>query len=161
MKKLVKKPKRISAGILMYRVRNGNVEVLLAHPGGPYFANKDDGYWSVPKGEPDGSEELLSAAIREFTEETGIEPNGEFLELGSITQKGGKEVFCWAVRGDYPENYVHKCNMIDIEWPPRSGKFVKFPEIDRVEFFSLPDAKTKIKQTQIPLLERLEKLIYR
>lgn len=113
----------------------------------------------MPKGEPDDREDLFEAAKREFTEETGIKPQGTFLELGSIIQKGGKEVFCWAVRGNYPENYIHRSNLIDIEWPPDSGKFVKFPEIDRVEFFGLKEARVKIKPAQIPFLERLEKLI--
>lgn len=147
--------KRISAGILMYRQTNGVVEVLLAHPGGPFFAKKDNNHWSIPKGEPDGDEDLLITAMREFKEETGLTPLGNFINLGSITQKGGKEVFAWAVEGDFPAGFVHECNTFEIEWPPRSGKFQEFPEIDKIEFFTVDKAKEKIKETQIPLLERL------
>lgn len=149
--------KRVSAGILMYRLTNGGVEVLLAHPGGPFFKNKDNTHWSIPKGEPDEDlgEDLLITAMREFKEETGITPLGNFIELGSITQKGGKEVFAWAVEGTLPEGFVHECNTFEMEWPPRSGKMMEFPEIDKIEFFTIDKAKEKIKAAQIPLLERL------
>lgn len=139
----------------MYRIMNGIPEALLAHPGGPFFAKKDNGHWSIPKGEPDDGEDLLITAIREFKEETGITPEGNFINIGSITQKGGKEVFAWAVEGNFPENFVHTCNTFEIEWPPRSGKIKEFPEIDKIEFFTFDIAKEKIKDTQIPLLERL------
>jgi predicted NUDIX family NTP pyrophosphohydrolase len=148
--------KRISAGLLMYRIQNGALEVLLAHPGGPYFAKKDNGHWSIPKGEPDIDEDLLVTAMREFKEETGIIPAGDFIPLGAITQKGGKEVHAWAVEGGFPPGFVHECNEIEIEWPPRSGKFIEFPEIDKIEFFSVKDAMEKIKPAQIPLIIRLE-----
>jgi predicted NUDIX family NTP pyrophosphohydrolase len=151
--------KRRSAGILMYRIKDGNFEVFLAHPGGPYFAKKDDGHWSIPKGEPEEGEDMLIAAIREFKEETGIKASGNFLPLGSIVQKGGKEVFAWALEGDLPKNFVHECNMIEIQWPPRSGKFLEFPEIDKVEFFDVTAAKKKIKDAQIPFIETLEKFL--
>lgn len=150
------KKKRVSAGILMYRMLNGELEVLLAHPGGPFFAKKDDGHWSIPKGEPDDDEDLLITAMREFKEETGMTAAGNFVELGSIVQKGGKEVFGWAVEGTLPEGFVHTCNEFEMEWPPRSGKFVNFPEIDKIEFFTAAKAKEKVKAAQIPLIERLE-----
>lgn len=154
--------KRISAGLLMYRIIRHNLEILLAHPGGPFFKNKDDGYWSIPKGEPDDNEdELLETAKREFEEETGIKPSGMFTELGSILQKGGKTVFCWAFEGDMPEGFIHKCNSFETEWPPHSGKKMQFLEIDKVEFFSSEKAKKKIKDAQIPFIERLEEILHR
>lgn len=146
--------KRTSAGLLMYRIKNGAAEVLLAHPGGPYFAKKEDGHWSIPKGEPD-DEDLIIAAMREFNEETGLIAKGDFIPLGSIVQKGGKEVHAWAVEGDFPPGFVHTCNTVEIEWPPRSRKFIEFPEIDKIEFFTAEEAKKKIKSTQIPFIERL------
>ncbi len=145
----------------MYRFVNENAEVLLVHPGGPYFAKKDEGNWSIPKGEPDDGEDLLVAAIREFDEETGLkaEAGGEFIELGSIIQKGGKEVYGWALQGDFPENHNHTANLVKIEWPPRSGEKISFPEVDKAEFFNVSDAKNKIKEAQIPLIERLEEYL--
>lgn len=151
--------KKISAGLLMYRIVNNEPEFFLAHPGGPYFHKKDNGHWSIPKGEPDDGEDLLKTALREFKEETGIDPAGEFIELGSITQKGGKVVYAWGFKGDLPENYEHSCNTFFEEWPPKSGRFVKFPEVDKVSFFSEKDAKEKIKSTQIPLIDKLIDLV--
>lgn len=151
--------KRKSAGLIMFRRTNGETEVFLAHPGGPYFHKKDDGHWSIPKGEPDTDEELLVTAIREFKEETGITPIGEFIPLGSIVQKGGKEVFAWAFESDLPKNYVHECNFFEEEWPPNSGEYREFPEVDKVGFFGIKEAKQKIKGTQIPLIDRLLKII--
>jgi len=148
--------KRKSAGLLMYRLKDGKLEVLLAHPGGPYFAKKDEGHWTIPKGEPETDEDLLITAIREFKEETGINASGDFIPLSSIVQKGGKEVFAWAVEGDFPKDFVHECNFFEIEWPPRSGKFEEFPEIDKIEFLDVETAKKKIKEAQIPLVEKLE-----
>lgn len=153
------KRKRISAGIMMYRLNDGKPEILLAHPGGPYFTKKDNGHWSIPKGEPEPGEDLLVSAIREMKEETGLNVTGEFKPLGSIVQKGGKEVFAWAVEGDMPEYYVHECNYIDIEWPPDSDNYEEFPEIDKVEFFDAETAKKKIKEAQIPLIEKLEEIL--
>lgn len=146
----------------MYRFRRGQLEVLLAHPGGPFFRKKDEGYWSIPKGEPDRGEELLNAAIREFSEETGITPAakaGDYISLGSIVQKGGKEVFAWAFEGDYVKNPDFKSNEFEMEWPPGSGKMMKFPEIDKVEFFPVEEAKKKIKETQRKLIGRLINLL--
>ncbi len=147
---------RISAGLLMYRLREGQLEVLLAHPGGPLFKNKDEGYWSIPKGEIEPDEDLLAAAIREFKEETGLDPQDDFIELGAITQKGGKRVHAWAFPGDWDESRPFLSNMFELEWPPGSGTLQRFPEIDRVGFFSLPEARLKLKPTQHPLLDRLE-----
>jgi predicted NUDIX family NTP pyrophosphohydrolase len=148
---------RTSAGILLYRLSPGGVEALLAHPGGPFFAKKDEGAWSIPKGEPDGqAETLLDVARREFEEETGHPvPDGPLIELGSIVQKGGKVVHAWAVEGDMDPGTAHS-NLIELEWPPRSGRSMAFPEIDRVAWFDPVEARRRIKSTQIPLLERLE-----
>ena len=152
------KPKiRVSAGLLMYRVKDNTLEVLLAHPGGPFFRNKDDGHWSIPKGEPSDEEsDLLETAKREFEEETGITPSGEFIPLGSIVQKGGKTVYGWAFESDLPKDFVHKCNSFETEWPPHSGKKMMFLEIDKVEFFTADKAKKKIKQAQVKLIENLQ-----
>ncbi|MBI2949475.1 MAG: NUDIX domain-containing protein [Verrucomicrobia bacterium] len=139
----------------MYWVREGQLEVFLAHPGGPFLARKDEGHWSIPKGELDRGEDLLAAAIREFKEEVGLEPSGEFIPLGSIQQKGGKIVHAWAFRGDWPEEQSHRCNTFELEWPPRSGQIQQFPEVDRVGFFAIADARKKLKATQHPFLDRL------
>lgn len=147
--------KRISAGLVMYRIKDGIPEFFLAHPGGPYFHKKDDGHWSIPKGEPEDGEDLLITAMREFKEETGITPIGNFIQLGSIIQKGGKEVFAWGFESDLPKNYEHQCNMFEEEWPPHSGKFVEFPEVDKVGFFKYEELKIKIKAAQIPLIDKL------
>ena len=147
---------RTSAGILLYRSPPGGLEMLLAHPGGPYFAKRDAGTWSIPKGEPDADEPLLDVARREFTEETGHPlPGGPLLELGSIVQKGGKVVHAWAVEGDLDPGMA-RSNTFDLEWPPKSGRLVAFPEIDRVGWFDPAEARIRIKAAQIPLLERLE-----
>ncbi|NOS86470.1 MAG: NUDIX domain-containing protein [Ignavibacteria bacterium] len=151
--------RRKSAGLIMFRRINGEPEVFLAHPGGPYFHKKDEGHWSIPKGEPEVEEELLVTAIREFKEETGITPIGDFIPLGSIVQKGGKEVFAWAFESDLPPNYIHECNIYEEEWPPHSGEFKEFPEVDKVGFFGIDEAKQKIKGAQIPLIDRLLKII--
>ena len=148
---------RSSAGLLMYRVRGGHLEVLLAHPGGPLFAAKDDGHWTIPKGEYSASEDALAAAMREFEEETGVTPRGPFLPLGSITQKGGKVVTAWAFEADdCVEAGAMTSNTFRLEWPPKSGRFQDFPEVDRCEFFTITQARSKIKDTQIPLLDALE-----
>ena len=146
---------RISAGLLLYRLRDGAPEVFLAHPGGPFFARKDNGHWTIPKGEPDEGENLLVAAQREFGEETGFIPTGPFVDLGTILQRGGKTVHAWACEGDMPEGHVHSCNTFSTEWPNGSGKFQAFPEIDKVCFFPIPQARVKLKETQVPLLDRL------
>lgn len=151
---------RIAAGLLMYRQCDGTLEVLLAHPGGPYFVKKDNGAWTVPKGEPDaGEEDLLATAKREFQEETGIEPAADrYLPLGSIKQKGGKVVHAWAMEGDCDPGECCS-NLFQMEWPPKSGQLQEFPEMDRAEWFTLAAARLKIKASQVPLLERLEELV--
>jgi predicted NUDIX family NTP pyrophosphohydrolase len=152
---------RTSAGILLYRRLggpDGSLEVLLAHPGGPYFARRDLGDWTIPKGEPDAGEtDLPAIGRREFEEETGteIDPAAPTIELGSIVQKGGKVVHAWAVEGDLDPANAHS-NEYEVEWPPRSGKRERFPEIDRVAWFDLDDARRRVKQSQVPLIDRLE-----
>jgi predicted NUDIX family NTP pyrophosphohydrolase len=151
---------RLSAGLLMYRIKDGIPQVLLAHPGGPFFRNKDDGAWSIPKGEIEPGEDLLLTAQREFKEETGIKPTGPFLPLKPIKQKGGKIVHAWAFEGDCDPNAI-KSNTFAMEWPPKSGRQMEFPEIDRAEFFDLGMAKQKIKAGQGALIEELEVIVTR
>jgi predicted NUDIX family NTP pyrophosphohydrolase len=148
---------RISAGLLMFRRRNNQLEVLLAHPGGPFHARKDDGAWTIPKGEPTPGEDLLTRAQIEFEEEIGCSPGNiqEWIELGSIKQKGGKIVHAWAFEGDLPEQFECKSNLFEMEWPPRSGKIRQFPEVDQARFFSEELARRKLKPTQVPFLDRL------
>ena len=148
---------RISAGLLMFRCRNDRVEVLLAHPGGPLFARKDDGIWTIPKGEAAPKEDLLTRAQIEFEEEVGFLPENvqSWIELGWIKQKGGKIVHAWAFEGDLPEPFECKSNLVELEWPPRSGKYQQFPEVDQARFFSEEVAKRKLKATQVPFLDRL------
>jgi predicted NUDIX family NTP pyrophosphohydrolase len=147
---------RVSAGILLFRRRPTGIEVLLAHPGGPLFAKKDAGHWTIPKGEVEPGEELLAVARREFEEETGQPtPDGPTIELGSIVQKGGKTVHAWAVEGDL-DAAAAVSNTFELAWPPGTGRLQLFPEIDRVEWFGPDEARRRIKETQIPLLDRLE-----
>ena len=149
---------RISAGLLMYRIKDGKLQVLLAHPGGPFFKNKDDDVWSIPKGEVDLDEDFLECAKREFEEETAVSPAGPFIALKPITQKGGKIVLAWAFEGDCDPS-VNVSNTFTMEWPPRSGQLMEFPEIDRAEFFDLAAARLKIKAAQMPFIEELEGLL--
>jgi len=144
----------------MFRRIEGNVEVLLVHPGGPFFRNKDAGAWTVPKGEIAEGEELLARARTEFQEELGIEPpDDQLVELGSVKQKGGKTVHAWAFEGDLPENFAVASNTFEMEWPPRSGRTQEFPEIDRAEFFSIEAAKLKINSAQILFVDRLTSIL--
>ena len=145
---------RISAGLLMYRIHDGKLQVLLAHPGGPFFKNKDEGAWSIPKGEVEAGEDLLESAQREFEEETGVAPKGPFIALTPVTQKGGKIVHAWAFAGDCDPRATVS-NTFTMEWPPKSGRQVEFPEIDRTEFFEVAAAKRKIKAAQGALIEEL------
>jgi predicted NUDIX family NTP pyrophosphohydrolase len=146
---------RVSAGVLVYRRTPNGLEILLAHPGGPLFAAKDHGHWTIPKGEPDPDEPLIDAAQREFVEETGQPlPEADLLELGSITQKGGKVVHAWAVEGDL-DPATARSETFEMEWPPRSGRREAFPEIDRIGWFDPDEARRRIKDTQIPLIDRL------
>jgi len=146
---------RISAGLLMYRIHGGTLQVLLAHPGGPFFKNKDEGAWSIPKGEVEPGEDLLETAKREFEEETGITPKGPFIALTPITQKGGKIVHAWAFEDDCDPSAIVS-NTFTIEWPPKSGQQMEFPEIDRADFFDVAAAKRKVKAAQVALIEELE-----
>src|SRR5690242_18981597 len=123
------KRSRISAGLLMFRKKNNSFEFLLVHPGGPFWKNKDDGAWTIPKGEAHPEEDLLARAKIEFKEELGIEAPGNFISLGSIKQKGGKTVHAWAFEGDLPDGFELRSNTFEIEFPPRSGKFKEFPEV--------------------------------
>jgi predicted NUDIX family NTP pyrophosphohydrolase len=152
----VDKSGRTSAGILLWRRRGKRVEVLLGHNGGPYFARKDAGHWTVLKGEVQPGEDLVAVALREFAEETGHRPpDGPLIELGQIRQRSGKVVLAWALEGDLdPETAVS--NTFEMEWPPRSGRIQAFPEIDRVAWFGLPEARRMIKAAQEPFLDRLE-----
>ena len=146
---------RLSAGLLMYRIKDGVLQVLLAHPGGPFFAKKDDGSWSIPKGEPDANEDLLVTAQREFEEETGLKPTGSFIPLKPIKQKGGKIVHAWAFEGGCDPTTIES-NTFTMEWPPHSGRQQEFPEIDRAEWFDLATAKKKMKAGQEALIDELE-----
>jgi predicted NUDIX family NTP pyrophosphohydrolase len=138
----------------MYRVVSNRLEVLLIHPGGPYWRNKDDGAWSIPKGEPDEGETLMEAARREFREELGWDPGGPLVELSPIKQKAGKMVYAWAFEGDGDPSAIES-NSFTMEWPPRSGRQMQFPEVDRAEFFEIETAKNKINPAQVGLLEQL------
>jgi predicted NUDIX family NTP pyrophosphohydrolase len=142
----------------MFRRRKNKLEVLLAHPGGPFFVRKDDGYWTIPKGEAAPGEDLLTRAQIEFEEEVGLHPknSGEWIQLGWIKQKGGKIVHAWAFESDLPKGFQCKSNLFDLEWPPRSGKYEKFPEVDKACFFSDELARLKLKTTQVPFLDRLD-----
>jgi predicted NUDIX family NTP pyrophosphohydrolase len=143
-----------SAGLLMYRRVGEGLQVLLAHPGGPLWQHKDLGAWSIPKGEVLAGEDTFATALREFKEETGLEPQGPFLSLGGVTQRGGKVVEAWAFAGDCLPHAI-RSNTFVMEWPPRSGRRQEFPEIDRAEFFTLEAAMTKINPAQREFLQRL------
>lgn len=147
---------RRSAGVLLFRrTPLGDVEVLLAHPGGPIWATRDDGVWTVPKGEFHEGEEAWAVARREFEEETGHPvPDGDPIELSEIKQKGGKVVEAWAVEGDLDPATSHS-NTFPLQWPPRSGQWITIPEIDRVEWFTPDEARRRIKDTQSPFIDRL------
>jgi predicted NUDIX family NTP pyrophosphohydrolase len=148
---------QISAGLLMYRVveRENLLEVLLVHPGGPYWRRKDDGVWTIPKGNVEPGEDLPAAAIREFTEETGLVPLEPFVSLGEIRHRSGKRVHAWAFRGTCDPVSI-RSNTFEIEWPPKSGRRAKFPEVDRADFFTMPLARQKIISAEEPFVSRLE-----
>lgn len=139
----------------MYRLSRKGIEVFLVHPGGPFFARKDAGVWSIPKGEPEPGESLEEAAAREFQEETGIAPPRLLLPLGSVRQKGGKSVHAWAFAGTWDPADGLPSNTFEIEWPPRSGRKQTFPEVDRAGFFDLDEARVKINPAQIQFLDTL------
>jgi predicted NUDIX family NTP pyrophosphohydrolase len=144
-----------SAGILLYRNTGTKTEFFLVHPGGPYFAKKDKGWWTIPKGELEPAEAPLDCAIREFKEETGYLPSAPFILLQTIIQKGGKKVFCWAAAGDLDPETITS-NTFEIEWPPRSGKMKEFTEIDKAGWFTFEEAILLINERQAPLLEELK-----
>jgi predicted NUDIX family NTP pyrophosphohydrolase len=150
---------RRSAGILLYRRAGDGLEVLLVHPGGPFWAKRDAGAWSVPKGEYEGGEDPLTAARREFEEElgTGV-PDGDAIDLGEITQKSGKLVRAWALEGDLNADEI-KSNTFELDWPPRSGQTKSFPEVDRAGWFTLERAREKLNPAQVALLERLKERV--
>jgi predicted NUDIX family NTP pyrophosphohydrolase len=143
----------------MFRKEKGGLEVLLVHPGGPFFRNKDDGAWTIPKGEVSDGEDLRTRARIEFEEELGFPPSGDLIELGCVKQKGGKTVCAWAFEGDLPDHFKLTSNTFEIEWPPQSGRRQTFPEIDRAEFFSIAEAKQKINAAQVAFLERLSQTL--
>ena len=149
---------KTSAGLLLYRVRRGTLEVFLVHPGGPFWAKKDLGVWSIPKGEIDDGEDPLGAARREFQEETGFRPEGIFRELSPVVQRSGKIVHAWAVEGDCDPTAI-RSNTFTLEWPPRSGRMQEIPEVDRAGWYTTAAAREKILQGQIGLVDELEKML--
>lgn len=149
---------KISAGLILYRIRSEKLEVLLVHLGGPFWRSKEDGAWFIPKGELEKGEEPLAGAKREFKEETGFKPEGNFLELGAVKQKSGKTIYAWAFESDCDPKTI-KSNTFTMEWPPKSGHQREFPEIDRAAFFTFAQAKPKIHPAEFPLLLRLQQLL--
>ena len=149
--------KKRAAGILLYRGKGSSLEVFLIHPGGPYWAQKDEGSWSIPKGEISEAEDPLMAAQREFQEETGFSVEGPFVSIGSVKQSSGKVVQAWACEGNVDASAIQS-NSFSLEWPPRSGKYQDFPEADRAEWFSVAQARKKILKVQLPFLQNLEHL---
>jgi len=142
----------------MYRIQSGNIQVLLAHPGGPFFQVKDEGAWSIPRGEIEPGENLLAAAQREFEWEIGVTPSRSFTDLTPVKQKRRKIVHAWTVEGDCDTAAI-KSNALTLEWPPRSGRQMQFPEIDRAEFFDLDVARRKINAAQVTLVDEVERLV--
>lgn len=143
-----------SAGILLYRTKENELQVFLVHPGGPFWKNKDEGAWTIPKGELDEQEDALSAARREFEEETGKAIDGHFIQLNPIKQKSGKTVQAWAIEGDIDENSIVS-NTFSLEWPPKSGKMINVPEIDKAAWFDTETAKQKINPAQAAFIDEL------
>jgi predicted NUDIX family NTP pyrophosphohydrolase len=156
-------PKK-STGILWYRFQNKAMEVFLVHPGGPFWRNKNDSTWSIPKGEFEEGEDPLHAAKREMQEETGINADAtglrtsEFIELNPVRQKSGKIVYAWAAKGDFDTSELTS-NLFELEWPPKSGKKATFPEVDKGEWFTIKEAKKRILSYQLPLITQLEELV--
>jgi predicted NUDIX family NTP pyrophosphohydrolase len=151
---------KLSAGVLVYRRGDRGLEVLLVHPGGPYWAKKDDGAWSIPKGEYEPDEDPLGVALREFVEEIGKMPPdpGDAVWLGELQQPSGKIVSAWAVEGDVDVSDVHS-NTFEMEWPPRSGRTGEFPEVDRADWFGLEEARSKLLRGQLGFIDRLSELL--
>jgi predicted NUDIX family NTP pyrophosphohydrolase len=149
---------KVSAGLLPYRRRDDSVQVFLVHPGGPFWARKDLGAWSIPKGEYGAHDDPLAAAKREFEEETGFSASGDFTALTPVKQPGGKIIYVWAFEGDYDPSRI-KSNTFRVEWPPRSGKQQEFPEVDRAAWFSLNEAKRRISKGQVGFLNELCRML--
>lgn len=149
----------IATGLLMCRAYQGRLEYFLVHPGGPFFQKKKEGSWTIPKGIPERNEELLHAACREFKEETGITPVPPYYALGSIKQKGGKTVHAWAFIGDWSPADGFVSNEFEMEWPPKSGRMQKFPEVDKAQWMDFELAAKMIKETQRPLLEKAHEVL--
>lgn len=147
-----------SAGLMLYRTQHSAIEVFLVHPGGPFWTKKDEGAWTIPKGEIGEGEDALAAAIREFAEETGTTLAGEFHPLPAVRQAGGKTVLAWALAGEIDATAI-RSNEFEMEWPPKSGKRRRFPEVDRAQWFALEEARRKINKAQIALLDALTALI--
>src|SRR6185503_20518752 len=145
--------KKSTAGLLLYR-RRGELEVLLVHPGGPFWAKKDEGAWSLPKGEFEAGEEPLQAAKREFAEETGFSVDGKFLPLDPVQQRGGKTIYAWAIEGDCDATQA-RSNLFSLEWPPKSGRMQEFPEVDRAQWFTIPEARRRIIAGQAGFIDQL------
>jgi predicted NUDIX family NTP pyrophosphohydrolase len=151
---------KVSAGILLFRRQPAGLEVMLAHPGGPFWAKKDEAAWSIPKGLVDDGEDFLVAAKREFLEETGMTIEGKFLDLGAHKQPGGKTIVAWACEGDFDPGLL-KSNTFSLEWPPRSGRMTEFPEVDRAAWYSIDEALVKINKGQKPIIAALEASVAR
>ncbi len=149
---------KTSSGLLMYKIDDDILKIFLVHPGGPFWKDRDEGAWSIPKGEIEDGEDLLETAKREFKEEVGIEAKGEFTPLGEITQRAGKIVHAWAFTGDWTDLLMCQ-SFVEIEWPAKSGKKIKFAEVDKAAFFPSSVAKKKINSAQIELIERLESFL--
>jgi predicted NUDIX family NTP pyrophosphohydrolase len=149
---------QVSAGLLMFRKNGNNLELFLVHPGGPFWAKKNLGAWSIPKGLVDENEDKLAAAQREFTEETSFVASGPFIDLGMVRLKSGKVIHAWAFEGDYDPSEL-RSNTFAIEWPPRSKRMKEFPEIDQARFFSVAEARQRINQSQVPFIDRLIRIV--
>ncbi len=150
---------KCSAGILAYRMHHQQLQVLLVHPGGPFYLKKDAGVWSIPKGEYGVGEDPLTVAKREFREETGNEiSTTQFLTLGEVKLKSGKVIIAWGIQADFDQCFISS-NTFEMEWPPKSGKMQSFPEVDKAEWFSIEEAEVKIHTAQLPLLVRMQELI--
>ena len=150
---------KVSCGLLMYRIKNDRKEFFLVHPGGPFFKNKDEGVWSIPKGEPEnGEEDYLKVAQREFEEETSIYPEGPYKDLGTVKQKSGKTIYAWAFEGDWPDGKPIESNTFMLEWPPKSGKQIEIPEVDRGEWYEYEMALKKVFQAQQELIKKCNEI---
>ncbi len=148
----------VSAGLLMYKIKDGTMYYFIGHPGGPFFIHKDEGTWSIPKGEVDDGETLLETAEREFKEETGIVPHGPYIPLDHVVLKSGKHVYAWAFEGDW-SGLLTPSSTVSLEWPRGSGKIVHFPEIDRAGFFTEKEAKRRLNPAQQLFIEKLKKVL--